>query len=170
MDGYLVATPPKPWAKQVNEEIDQTIEIHNEPNQWLYGALLFLAASAVGFQPNRFGLILLMIVLVILAGWWLARPQSVIISFGKREATFTYSSMNSLRRHKVVSIAGFSRVYASPFYKNGGWSIHLSGPRGEHLLLAQIPSPWQPTFHNEYVRGLCAKISAGLRISDGGGG
>lgn len=154
----------------MNEEIDQTIEIHQVPNPWLYGPLLFLAACAIGFQPNRFGLTLLMIVLVILVGWWLFRRQSVIISFGKREATFTYSSMTPFRRHKVVSLAGFSRVYASPFYKNGGWSIHLSGPRGEHLLLAQISSPWQPTFHDEYVRALCAKISGGLGIPDGGGG
>lgn len=154
----------------MTEEIDQTIEIHEEPNPWLYGPFLFLAACAVVFQPNRLGLTSLTIILVILVGWWLSRRQSVIISFGKREATFTYSSMNPFRKHKVVSLAGFSRVYASPFYRNGGWSIHLSGPRGEHLLLAQIPSPWEPTFHNEYVRGLCAKISAGLRICDGGGG
>lgn len=166
----LGRNPPKFWAKQVNEEIDQTIEIPNEPNPWLYGPLLFLAVNAVVFQPNRFGLVSLIVVLVILAGWWLAQPQSINISFSKREATFTYSSMNPLRRHKLVSLAGFSRVYASPFYRNGGWSIHLSGPRGEHLLLAQIPSPWRPTFNDKYVRALCAKISAGLRIFDGGGG
>lgn len=154
----------------MNEETDQAVEIHAEPNPWLYGSLLFLAASAVGFQPNRFGLVLLTIVLVTLSLWWLGRPQSIIISLDKREATFVYSSLNPFRKHRVVSLAAFSRVYASPFYKNGGWSIHLSGPRGEHLLLARIPSPWQPSFHDNYVRFLCTKIAAGLRIADGGGG
>lgn len=112
----------------------------------------------------------MMVVLMGLMVWWAVRPQSIVISFDKRKATFVYSSMNLLRKHKAVSLAGFSRVYASPFYKNGGWSIHLSGPRGEHLLLARIPSPWEPTFHDDYVRNLCVKIAAGLRIADGGGG
>ena len=157
-------------TKSVIEENNQTIEIRAEPNPWLYGPPLFLAAIAISTQPNFLGLVTALIVFVALAVWWLARPQSVIVSFDTRDATFVYSSLNPLRKHKVVSLAGFSRVYAVAFVKNGGWSIHLSGPRGEHLLLAEISSPWAPSFHNDYVRSLCVKIASGLRIADGGGG
>lgn len=154
----------------MNQEANQEIEIQAKPNPWLYGPPLFCAAIIAWSQPNRFGLILLLIVFVVLAVWWLIRPQSIFISFDTREATFVYSSLNPIRKRKVVSLAGFTRVYASPFVKNGGWSIRLSGPKGEHLLLARIPTPGALTFHEDYVRSLCVRIASGLRIADGGGG
>ncbi|MCC6863880.1 MAG: hypothetical protein IT544_03615 [Rhodobacteraceae bacterium] len=152
------------------EETNQAIEIRGEPNPWIYGPPLFLAANAIFFQPNLFGLVSVLIIFVALAAWWLTRPQSVRISIDTKEAIFVNSSLNPFRKSKTVSLAVYSRVYASPFYKNGGWSIHLSDPRGEHLLLARIPSPWAPTFHDDYVRSLCVKLASGLRIADGGGG
>lgn len=152
------------------DETNQAIEIRTEPNPWLYGPPLFLAANAIFFQPNFFGLVSALTIFVVLAVWWLTRTRFVWISFDTKQVTFVNSSLNPFRKRKVVSLAGYSRVYASPFYKNGGWSIHLSGPRGEHLLLARIPSPWAPTFHDDYVRSLCVKIASGLRITDGGGG
>jgi len=109
-----------------------------------------------------------MTVLVALLTWWLVRPQSIVISFDKREARFVYSSFNPFRKHKRVSLAGFTRVYCSPYYKHGGWSIHLSGSRGEHLVLARIPSPWAPSLHSDDVRSLSARIASGLQIADGG--
>lgn len=152
------------------EATNQAIEIRAEPNPWIYGPPLFLAANAIFFQPNLFGLVSVLTIFVVLAAWWLIRPQSVRISFDTKQATFGSSSLNPFQVSKVVSLTGYSRVYASPFYKSGGWSIHLSGPRGEHLLLARIPSPWAPTFHDDYVRSLCVKIASGLQIADGGGG
>ena len=59
-----------------------------------------------------------------------------------------------------MPLVEFSRVYVTPFYKNGGWSLHLSGSKGEHLLLARIPSPWAPTHRNDNLRSLCAKIAS----------
>lgn len=154
----------------MTEKTNQAIEICAEPNPWIYGPPLFLAASAIFSQPNLLGLVSVLTIFVALAAWWLIRPQSVWISIDTKEATFVNSSLNPFRKSKTVSLAVYSRVYASPIYKNGGWSIHLSGPRGEHLLLARIPSPWVPTFHDDYVRSLCVKIASGLRIADGGGG
>lgn len=154
----------------MSEETSQAIEIRAEPNPWIYGPPLFLAAIAISTQPNFLGFVTALIVFMTLAVWWLARPQSIIISFEKREATFVRSSLNPFRKRKVVSLAEFSRVYATTFYRNGGWSIHLSGSRGEHLLLARIPSPWAPTLRSDYVRSLCAKIASGLQIADGAGG
>jgi hypothetical protein len=151
----------------VNQQTNQGIEIQSKPHPLLYGLALFSAASIVLSQPNDFGLVLLLIVLVTMAVWWLSRVQSISISFEPREATFVYSSLNPFRTRKVVSLAGFTRVHASPFYRNNGWAIRLSGPRGEHLLLAEIPSICQP---DDYVRSLCVQIASGLRIADGGGG
>lgn len=152
------------------EETSQTIEIRAEPNPWIYGPPFFLAAIAVSTQPNFLGFVTALIVFMALAMWWLVRPQSLIISFETKEATFVRSSLNPFQKRKVVSLAGFSRVYATPFYRNSGWSIHLSGSRGEHLLLARIPSPWAPTLRRDYVRSLCGTIASGLQIADGGGG
>jgi hypothetical protein len=162
--------PKKPWKEIVTEETSQTIEIRNKPNPWLYGPPLFLTAAAISTQPNFLGYITALIVFIALAAWWLLRSQAVVISLETREATFVRSSLNPFRKCKIVSLGRFSRVYAIPFYKNGGWEIHLSSSKGEHLLLARIPSPWSPTFRSDYVRSLCAKIASGLQISDGGGG
>ena len=152
------------------EETSQSVEIRSEPNPWLYGPPLFLAAIAVSTQPNFLGYVTALIVFTALAAWWLTRTQSTIISFEKREATFVRSELNPFQKRKVVSLVEFSRVYVTPFYKNGGWSLHLSGSKGEHLLLARIPSPWAPTHRNDNLRSLCAKIASGLQIADGGGG
>lgn len=154
----------------MNEDVSQTIQIRTEPNPWLYGPPLFGAAFAVSTQPNFLGLVSALVILPALAAWWLTRTQSTIIAFEKREATFVRSKLNPFQKRQAVSLVGFSRVYATPFYKNGGWSIHLSGSKGEHLLLARIPSPWAPTLRNDYVRSLCAQIASGLQITDGGGG
>lgn len=152
------------------EETSQSVEIRSGPNPWLYGPPLFLAAIAVLTQPNFLGYVTALIVFIALAAWWLTRTQSTIISFEKREATFVRSEINPFQKCKFVSLVGFSRVYATPFYRNGGWSIHMSGPRGEHLMLARIPSPFAPTLRNDYVRSICAQIASGLQIADGGGG
>lgn len=164
------------------EETSQAIEIRTEPNPWVYGPPLFLAAIAISTQPNILGLATALVVFVGLTVWWLTSMQAVHISLDARAATFINSSLNPFRKHKVVSLAGFTRVYVTPFYKNGGFSIHLSGPRGEHLLLAQIPRliPKDfgfnatdlgfPTFHDDYARSLCVRIASGLQIADGGGG
>jgi hypothetical protein len=152
------------------DETSQSVEIRCKPNPWLYGLPLFLAANAVSTQPSFLGYVIPLTVFIALAAWWLTRTQATIISFEKREATFVRSELNPFQKRKVVSLAGFSRVYATPFYRNAGWSIHMSGPKGEHLLLARIPSPFAPTLRNDYVRSLCAQIASGLQIADGGGG
>lgn len=152
------------------EETNQSVEIRSEPNPWLYGPPLFLAAIAISTQPNFLGYVTALIMFITMALWWLTRTQSSIISFDKREVTFVRSQFNPFQKRKVVSVVGFSRVYATPFYENGGWSIHISGPRGEHLLLARIPSPFAPTLRNDYVRFLVRQIASGLQITDGGGG
>ena len=38
------------------EETSQAIEIRTEPNPWVYGPPLFLAAIAISTQPNILGL------------------------------------------------------------------------------------------------------------------
>ncbi|WP_153116776.1 hypothetical protein [Rhodocyclus tenuis] len=153
------------------EEQNQAIEIRTEPNPWIYLPPLLLATSTILSQPNIFGLVIFLAIFMALAAWWLTRSNSVRILFDTKQAIFFNSPLNPFHKNRVVSLAGYSRVCASPFYLNGGWSIDLSGPRGEHLLLARIPSsPWAPTLHDDYARSLCVKIASGLRIADGGGG
>jgi len=156
--------------EKMEQETKQEIEIQTNPNPWLFGVAFFAAFGAL-FQPNLFGFAYFLVVFVVIIVWWLFRAQSVIIYFDKREAAFINSPLNPLQKKRMVPLAEFSRVYASPFYKNAGWSIHLSGPRGEHLLLARMPSsPFAPSFRDDYVRSLCVRIASGLQIADGGGG
>lgn len=154
----------------MSETNEQTIAIRTDPNPWFYGPLLFLAVCAIYFQPNTLGFSSALLILAGLAAWWLTRTQCVLIAVDTRQAEFVNSTLNPFRKHRLVSLAGYSRVYADTFYRHGGWSIHLSGPRGEHLLLARIPSPGSPSFHDEHVRSICARIASGLHIADGGGG
>lgn len=144
------------------------LEIALPANPWLYGPPLFLAANAAlyGTWP---GWLIVSIVLGGLAAWALMRAQCVRVRFDTKEAIFVNSPLNPFRQHRTVSLAAYSRVYATAFVKNGGWSIHLAGPHGEHVRLAAIPDSLSFSVRNDRIRSLCAEISRGLRIADGGG-
>ncbi len=96
----------------------------------------------------------------------------VRISFEKKEATFIYSSL--FRSPKVVPLKDFSRVYVTPFYEGGGFSIHLVNKRGKHLLLARVAfnnifpvDSGFGKFLNKQAQEICDAIADGLGINNG---
>lgn len=143
------------------------LEIALPANPWLYGPPLFLAANAAlyGTWP---GWLIVSIVLGGLAAWALMRAQCVRVRFDTKEAIFVNSPLNPLRQHRTVSLAAYTRVYATAFIRNGGWSIHLAGPRGEHVRLAAIPDFPSFSLRNDRIRALCTEIARGLGISNDG--
>ncbi|MCB1961953.1 MAG: hypothetical protein KDF24_02115 [Rhodocyclaceae bacterium] len=146
-----------------------SILLPSKQNPLLYSVPICFSAFAILATRDFTGILVASFPLGALAAWWLFRVHYVTISFESKEATFFYSALNPFRKSKVISLANFSRVYATPFYKNGGWSIHVSGPRGQHLLLTQIPEPLSGSSTDENVRRLCTQIASGLNIKDGGG-
>lgn len=144
------------------------LEIALPANPLLYGPPLFLAANAA-LYGTWLGWLIVSIVLGGLAAWALMRAQCVRVRFDTKEAIFVNSPLNPFRQHRTASLGVYSRVYATAFIRNGGWSIHLAGPRGEHMRLAAIPAFPSFSLRNDRIRALCAEISHGLRIADGGG-
>ena len=76
---------------------------------------------------------------------------------------------NPLLYGPPLFLAAYSRVYATAFVKNDGWSIHLAGPHGEHMRLAAIPDFPAVSLRNDRIRALRTEIARGLHIADGGG-
>lgn len=134
------------------------------PGIWLFGGLIFGAPSLV------FGVALATPIALLMAIWWATRIEKVAVSFSNKEATFFYSHLNPFRKSKTVSLRDFTRVYTSPFVRYMGWSLHLSGPSGQHLLLARFPSPFKTMLRDEEVLGLCDLISRELGVFNGGDG
>ncbi len=147
-----------------------SITIKSPPNPWLAGVLVFFAIGAAAVQPSLLGMVVAMATLVTVLLWLVFRTRAVTVVFEKKEAVFHRSKLHPSGPENVVALAAFTRVYATSFSSNSGWSIHLSGPTGEHLLLARIPSPFQFGKQNPAIRDLCSQIALGLHVVDGGGG
>jgi hypothetical protein len=134
------------------------------PGIWLLGGIIFGAPSFV------LGFALATPIALLMAIWWTTRIEKVTVSFRSKEAIFFYSYLNPFRKSKTVSLRDFTRVYASPFVRYMGWSLHLSGPSGQHLLLARFPSPFKAILRDEEVLDLCDLISRELSVFNGGDG
>lgn len=148
---------------------DQTLVLCSKANPWVYGILIGTGFLALVTFRDAFGALMALIIFGLIALRWLTRTQGVIINFETKEATFFKSELNPIHRRSVISLTNYSRVYATPFHENGGWSLHLSGPKGEHLLLAKFPQPFSGTSTDDTVRALCSRIASGLNIKDGRG-
>lgn len=149
--------------------IEITIPIRRNPWEvvfgfWLIGGIVFATPSFVlGIAP-------IMLVAILMAIRWTTRVEKVVVSFSNKEAKFFYSQLNPFRKPKTVSLREFTRVYASPFVRYTGWSLHLSGPRGQQLLLARFPSPFKTMLRDEKVLDLCDLLSRELSVFNGGDG
>ena len=157
----------------MNHSKPEEITILVRRNPWIF----FLATFQIGaivFATSAHSLALgagLAILIALLVGiWWTNRVEKVVVSFSNKEATLFYSQLNPFRTPKTVSLRDFTRVYASPFVRYMGWSLHLSGPSGQHLLLARFPSPFKAMLRDEEVLGLCDLISHELGVFNGGDG
>jgi len=150
-------------------ENERTLILRSKANPWVYGILIGFGFLGLATFRDAFGALLAVIIFGLVALRWIFRTQGVVLDFDTKEATFFKSDLNPFQPRRVVSLASYSRVYATPFHENGGWSLHMSGPKGEHLLLAKFPQPFSGTTTDETVRALCSRIALGLKIKDGKG-
>ncbi len=153
----------------MTQENDQTLVLRSKANPWVYGILIGFGFLGLVTFRDAFGAFLAVIIFGLVALRWLTRTQGVVLDFEAKEATFFKSDFNLFQRPRVVSLANYSRVYATPFHENGGWSLHMSGPKSEHLLLAKFPQPFSGASTDETIRALCSRIALGLKIKDGRG-
>ncbi|WP_296468503.1 hypothetical protein [Rhodoferax sp.] len=159
--------------QHMNQSKPEEITILNRRNPWVFfiatfqiGAVVFAAAA----HALALGAGLAIFIALLVGIWWTNRVEKVVVSFSNKEATFFYSHLNPFRKSKTVSLRDFTRVYASPFVRYMGWSLHLSGPSGQHLLLARFPSPFKAILRDEEVLDLCDLISRELSVFNGGDG
>jgi hypothetical protein len=151
------------------ERSEISIQIPRNPGILFIGAWMFLggvlASPSIASQA-----IFALITVALFATWWVSRVEKVVISFRAMEATFFYSAFNPIRKSKTISLCEFTRVYASPFVRNAGWSINLSGPKGQHLLLARLHALPSPSRKNVAVLEICEGLAKGLNVFNGGDG
>lgn len=140
-------------------------------NPWIPFVGVWMILSSILTSPSIvFNAVPTLIIIALLATWWVSRVEKVVISFSEKEATFYYSHFNPVRKFRIISLREFTRVYASPLAKNAGWSINLSGPKGQHLLLARLHALFGSSKRNNAVCDVCENIAKGLSISNGGDG
>ncbi|MDR7304936.1 hypothetical protein [Rhodoferax saidenbachensis] len=155
----------------MHQQEQSEISIQIPRNPWiLFMGVWMLLGSTLQSNSVAFKAVCALINVALLATWWLSRVEKVVISFRAREAIFFYSALNPVRKFKTISLREFTRVYASPFARNAGWSIHLSGPKGQHLLLARLHALFGRSMRDDAVLDICESIAKGLSIFNGGDG
>lgn len=138
---------------------------------WVFFAALWMGFGILMSGPRTLWTFLLSLSVAMLAPWWwVTRYERVLITFSRKEARFFYSRFHPWRESKVVPLQAYTRVYAAPFARNAGWSIHLGGRQGQHLKLGEIASPFEVSMRNADVLALCETIATGLGITNGGDG
>lgn len=138
---------------------------------WVFFAALLLGAGIALAGAATLPALILALALVMLAPWWwVTRYERVVVNFSRKEASFVYSRFHPFREGTTVSLQGYTRVYASPFARNVGWSIHLSGRQGQHLLLIEMPSPFEVSMRSAEALACCETLARGLGITNGGDG
>lgn len=159
--------------QRMNQSKLEEITILTRRNPWVFFIATIQIAAIVFATPAHalaFGTGLAIFIALLVGIWWTNRVEKIVVSFRNKEATFFFSQLNPFREPKTVSLREFTRVYASPFVRYTGWSLHLSGPRGQHLLLARFPSPFKTMLRDEKVLDLCDLISRELIVFNGGDG
>lgn len=159
--------------QHMNHSKPEEITILVRRNPWIFFIATFQIGAIIFATPAHalaLGAGLAIFIALLVAIWWTNTVEKVVVSFSNKEATFFYSELNPFRTPKTVSLREFTRVYASPFVHYMGWSLHLSGPSGQHLTLARFPSPFKAMLRDEEVLDLCNLISRDLNVFNGGDG
>lgn len=145
-----------------------SIELPYETNAWLYRC--FLAVLALLVLNKLFGLIPAVGVVSLASLPTLFKPSRLRISIADKRMAYEYSPLLFFKKGNSVSLSCFTRVYTESLaHSLSGQGLHLSGPRGEHLLLARFhQSIFSPRQHIEDAAKLRSQIADTLGISDGG--
>lgn len=130
--------------------------------QTVYSAILFLVAIKL---TNT---IFAITAVVALNAALLAKPKSAVIDTKRKILTYSYRKPYSLILGRQVDLSSYSRIY-SQVESYAGRSLHLSGSRGEHLVIAKFDqNPASANQHIQEITQLRKNIASKLGIHDGG--
>ncbi|WP_172153377.1 hypothetical protein [Pseudomonas tumuqii] len=145
---------------------EEFIEFPTDSRQWLlrafYSAMLFVVAIKVANTTIAIAAI------VVLNAIMLAKPVTALINTQSKTLKYVYRKPYSFRCQSEIDLSKYSRIYTQ-VESYAGRSLHLSGPKGEHLILAKFnQSPTSPNQHIKEVTTLRKAIASALKIHDGG--
>lgn len=143
-----------------------TIELPANSRQWLlqafYSAMLFIVVIKAANTTTAIAAILALNAVM------LAKPVTALINTQNKTLKYTYRKPYSFLRQSEIDLAKYSRIYTQ-IESYAGRSLHLSGPKGEHLMLAKFnQSPTSPNKHIKEITAFREAIANALKIHDGG--
>lgn len=149
------------------EADDLIIEVPYSSNAWLFRITMGL--MLIGPLVNLFGVFSAILILAVIFLGSLFSPVSTRIAIRERTVTYVYSRLLPFKKKQVISLAPFSRIYSEP-YGYGGRKLQMSGPKGEHIVLARFhQSIGQPEKHIEKVAEIRKRLAAAWGVADAGG-
>lgn len=145
---------------------EEIIEIPFSKNKWflqtIYSTILFLYAIKL---TNT---IFATTAVAALNALLLSKPKSASIDTKRKILTYSYRKPYSLIIKRNIDLSKYSRIY-SQIESYAGRSLHLSGPRGEHLVIAKFDqNPTSANQHIQEVTQLRKNLANALGIHDGG--
>ena len=149
------------------EAEDLILDVPYTSNVWLFRITIGLMLIAP--LVNLFGVFSAILILAAILLSSLFSPVSTRIAIRERTVTYVYSRLLPFKTNRVVSLASFSRIYSEP-YGYGGRKLQMSGPKGEHIVLAKFhQSIGQPEKHIEKVAEIRKRLAAAWGVADAGG-
>ncbi|MFZ3155356.1 hypothetical protein [Pseudomonas sp.] len=145
---------------------EELIELPTDSRQWLlqafYSAMLFIVVTKIANTTIAIAGVLVLNTIM------LAKPVTALINIQNKTLQYVYRKPYSLRRQSTIDLSKFSRIYTQ-VESYAGRSLHLSGPKGEHLMLAKFNQhPTSPNQHIKEITELRETIAKALKIHDGG--
>jgi len=144
------------------EIIDIPVSQHKWFLQTIYSAILFLVAIKL---TNT---IFATTAVVALNALLLSKPKSARIDTKRKTLIYFYRRPYSFIIEREIDLSKYSRIY-SQIESYAGRSLHLSGPGGEHLVIAKFDqNPTSANQHIQEVTQLRKNLATALGIHDGG--
>lgn len=145
---------------------EEIIRLPANSRQWFlqafYSALLFMAAikfTSIGVAIAA---------TLALNAAMLAKPVAALINTQNKTLKYVYRKPYLVRSKPDIDLSQYSRIYTQ-IESYAGRSLHLSGPKGEHLTLAKFnQSPISPNQHITEITAFRETIAKALDIHDGG--
>ncbi|MFT5781631.1 MAG: hypothetical protein ACI9EB_000999 [Pseudomonas sp.] len=145
---------------------EDLIEFPKEPYQWflqaIYSAIFFVVAIKLS------GITAAVLIVIAFNSLFLAKPVKISIDPKTKTLKYSYRKLYAFRKPHEIDLSIYSRIY-SQIESYAGRSLHLSGPKGEHLLLAKFnQNPMSANQHIHEIKALREILASALELKDGG--
>ena len=145
---------------------EELIEFPRESHQWFlqatYSTIIFVVA--VKFSS----IAIAALIVIAFNARVLAKPAVVLINPHTKALHYRYRKPFAFRKAEDIDLSVYSRIY-SQIDSYASRSLHLSWPKGEHLLLAKFnQNPMSANQHIHVIQALRETLASALEIKDGG--